>query len=51
MDNLRTKILIKIDILISKDIDLITSKRFEYISSYNTKFKLIVTSLFRSFIK
>ena len=51
MDNLRAKILIKINILAFKDINLIISKRFNYINSYNIKFKLIVTLLFRSFIK
>lgn len=42
--------LIKIDILISKDINLIILTRFNYINIYRIKFKLNVT-LSRSFIK
>ena len=42
--------LIKINILAFKDIDLIISTRFNYIDSYRIKFKLIIISS-RSFIK
>ncbi len=47
MDNLRVKILISIDILVFKDIDLIISIYISYIYSYSTIFLLIITLLLR----
>ena len=51
INNLKAKILIEIDILVSKNIDLIISLRIDYINSYNITFKFIVILLLRSFIK
>ena len=51
MNNLRAKILIKIDILTLKNIDLIIFIYIDYINSYYTIFQLIIISLLRSFIK
>ena len=50
VDNLRTKILIGIDILSTEDIDLVISTRSSYIGTCHTKFKLNVTPP-RPFIK
>ena len=43
--------LIKINILISEDINLVISIRTSYINSYRTTFELLVVSLSRRFIK
>ena len=51
IDELRVKMLIKIDILTSEDIDLAISIRTNYINSYRITFKLIIVSLSRPFIK
>ena len=50
INNLRAKILIRIDILIFKDIDLAILISIGYINSYRTKFTLTVL-LLRPFIK
>ena len=50
INNLRVKILIEIDILTFKDINLIISTYSNYIDSYRIKFKLIIISS-KSFIK
>ena len=51
INNLRVKMLIKINIFIFKDIDFVISTRTNYIDSYNTTFKLIITSSIKPFIK
>ena len=51
MSNLRIKILIKINILAFKDIDLAISTRTSHINSYRTTFKLLVISSLRPYIR
>ena len=51
VDSLKAKILIGIDIIIPKDIDLVISSKIGYISSYRTNFKLTITPLIRPFLK
>ena len=51
VNNLYTKILIRIDILILENINLVISIYLEYINSYYIKFKLIITPLLRLLIK
>ena len=51
VDNLRAKMLIRIDILNSKDIDLVISTRTGHVSSYRTTFQLTVAPPPRPFIK
>ena len=51
VNNLRAKMLININIFISKDINFIISKRINYINNYNIIFKFIVTLSARPFIK
>ena len=47
INNLRVKMLIEMNVLAFKDIDLIISTRSDYIDSCRIKFKLVVTSLER----
>ena len=51
VNNLRAKMLIEINILDSKNIDLIISTRIEHIESYFTVFELNIESLTRVFIQ
>ena len=50
IDNLRVKIFINIDILISKEINLIISISIENIDTYNVLFNLIIILLKRPFL-
>ena len=51
VDNLKAKMLIEMNILVSEDIDLIISTRIDYVDSYSTTFELTITSPARLFIK
>ena len=51
INNLKVKILIDINVLIFKNINLIISSRISYINNYNITFKLIITPLIKLFIK
>lgn len=51
VDNLRVKMLIRIDILASEEIDLVISIRTNHISNYDITFQLTVAPLLRPFIK
>ena len=51
MNNLKTRILIDINIFDIENIDFVISARIDYIDNYNITFKFIITSLSKSFIK
>ena len=51
VNNLKTKMLIDINIFDIENIDFIISARIDYIDNYNIIFKFIIISLSRPFIK
>ena len=51
INNLRAKILISMDILASKDINLILTNRSGHVNSYQIKFDLVITPLLRPFVR